>query len=100
MSKRCRLGILLLSMLSVLTGCFLEKPLLDPLDEDKGKIKVTYYGEESFYRDYGSYFNVKFPNVEVEIISTAEADTAADMEKLLDKHKPDVVLLSEHMFAD
>lgn len=98
LSKRWRLGILLLSMLSVLTGCFLETPILDPLDEDKGKIKVTYYGEESFYRDYGRYFNVKFPNIEVEIISTAEADTAADMEKLLDKHKPDVVLLSEHMF--
>ncbi|MEW9106906.1 ABC transporter substrate-binding protein, partial [Paenibacillus sp.] len=93
-SRRWKTSILLLGMMSVLTGCFGEKQVLEPLDEGKGKLKVTYYSEKSFYRDYGNYFNIKFPDIEVEVISTAETD----MEELLDKQKPDVVLLSEHMF--
>ncbi|MCY7483549.1 MULTISPECIES: extracellular solute-binding protein [Paenibacillus] len=93
-SRRWKTSILLLGMMSVLTGCFGEKQVLEPLDEGKGKLKVTYYSEKSFYSDYGNYFNIKFPDIEVEVISTAETD----MEELLDKQKPDVVLLSEHMF--
>ncbi|TVX89720.1 ABC transporter substrate-binding protein [Paenibacillus agilis] len=55
----------------LLSGCIKEKPLLDELSEDgSGTLRVMYYDEESFQRQYGNYFSVKYPNMDIEVVST------------------------------
>lgn len=97
-----RLSVLLLAAMLLVSGCLGDKPVLEPLEEGKGKIKVLYYDEESFYRQYGNYFNIKFPDIEFEIISMENLYSSGDyqegLKKLMEQQKPDVMLLSEDNF--
>ncbi|MBO9605752.1 MAG: extracellular solute-binding protein [Paenibacillaceae bacterium] len=66
---------------------------------DKATIKVAYMDAEAFNMQYGNLFKMKFPNVTVEVVSTRETmgqgvDPAEAMEELLDKEKPDLVMLT------
>ncbi|WP_258279922.1 hypothetical protein [Paenibacillus sp. SC116] len=57
-------------MLAACTGR--SKSELPPMPESgEGVIKVLYWNEEQFMKDYGSSFNVKYPDIEFEIVSTA-----------------------------
>lgn len=108
MWTKSKLVILLLTITSMLSGCLGEKSVLEQLEEGKGKIKVLYYSEESFYQQYGNYFNVKFPDIEFEVVSSEEMyanrkdgepfDYEAEMKKFLEKHKPDVLFLDDSSF--
>ncbi|WGU97513.1 extracellular solute-binding protein [Paenibacillus dendritiformis] len=108
MKKKWKVSILLLAVISLLGGCFGGKPALEELDsEGKGKIKVLYYDEGSFYSDYGNNFNVKYPNIEFEVINTGtiyqdmqENGTSYEEEylKFIEKHKPDVIMTSSDSF--
>lgn len=108
MKTKWKLVIFLLTITSMLSGCLGEKPVLEQLDEGKGKIKVLYYNEESFYQQYGNYFNVKFPDIEFEVVNSEDMyanrkdgepfDYEAEMKKFLDKHKPDVLFLNDTMY--
>ncbi|WCF09635.1 extracellular solute-binding protein [Paenibacillus thiaminolyticus] len=108
MRKKWKVAILLLAVISLLGGCFGGKPALEELDsEGKGKIKVLYYDEGSFYSDYGNNFNVKYPNIEFEVINTGtiyqdmqENGTSYEEEylKLVEKHKPDVIMTGSDSF--
>lgn len=80
------------------------KPVLDELGKDgKGTIKVVYYDEDNFYRQYGNYFNVKYPDIEFEIVSMQEmyrdlqdkenVDYEEERLKFLEKNKPDVLMI-------
>ncbi|MBN3525552.1 ABC transporter substrate-binding protein [Paenibacillus apiarius] len=109
MSRKWKIAVLMLTVLALISGCLGEKPVLEELGEDgKGKIKVLYYDESNFYREYGNYFNVKFPEIEFEVISTSEmyanqegpVDYKAEMKKFLDKHKPDVMFLDKEVFGE
>lgn len=97
-------GLLLLGVVVLLSGCFGSKPVLEELGEEgKGTIKILYYNEDDFYREYGNAFNVKFPNIEFDIVSTKELmakrisgedfDYRSELTKWVDLHKPDVLLL-------
>ncbi|MBG9791644.1 sugar ABC transporter substrate-binding protein [Paenibacillus dendritiformis] len=97
-------GLLLLGAVVLLSGCFGSKPVLEELGEEgKGTIKILYYNEDDFYREYGNAFNVKFPNIEFDIVSTKELmtkrrsgedfDYRSELAKWVDLHKPDVLLL-------
>ncbi|MFW5438215.1 ABC transporter substrate-binding protein [Paenibacillus apiarius] len=97
-------GLLLLGVVVLLSGCFGSKPVLEELGEEgKGTIKILYYNEDDFYREYGNAFNVKFPNIEFDIVSTKELmtkrisgedfDYRSELAKWVDLHKPDVLLL-------
>nr|WP_240464342.1 extracellular solute-binding protein [Paenibacillus apiarius] len=99
---------MLLTIMALLSGCFGGKSELEPLKEGKGKIKVVYQDEDAFYRDYGNFFKMKYPDIDIEVISQTElfanfgqgesVDFDEERRKLLDKYKPDVLLLDESMF--
>ncbi|MFL1674741.1 sugar ABC transporter substrate-binding protein, partial [Paenibacillus dendritiformis] len=104
MVKKWKIALLLTTVVAVLSGCFGEKPVLDELGKDgKGTIKVVYYDEDNFYRQYGNYFNVKYPDIEFEIVSMQEmyrdlqdkenVDYEEERLKFLEKHKPDVLMV-------
>ncbi|MGG4395007.1 extracellular solute-binding protein [Paenibacillus thiaminolyticus] len=104
MLKKWKIALLLTMVVALLGGCFGEKPVLDELGKDgKGTIKVVYYDEDNFYRQYGNYFNVKYPDIEFEIVSMQEmyrdlqdkenVDYEEERLKFLEKHKPDVLMV-------
>ncbi|MFW5436924.1 ABC transporter substrate-binding protein [Paenibacillus apiarius] len=109
MRKKWKVAILLLTVISLLGGCFAEKPVLEELDpEGKVKIKVMYHNEESFYRDYGNgfdaNFNEKYPNIEFEVISLIKMyrdieknGTSYEEEylKLIENNKPDILFATK-----
>ncbi len=102
--------ILLLAVISLLGGCFAEKPVFEELGpEGKGKMKVLYYDEDSFFKEFGNQFNLKYPNIELEVVSTAPIDremqangTTYEEEYLkhIEKNKPDVLIVSRHDLFD
>ncbi|UHA74545.1 ABC transporter substrate-binding protein [Paenibacillus sp. 481] len=106
-TNKWKISIVLLIAISMLAGCFGEKPAVEELGEDgAGKIKILAHNEEMFYQQYGNYFNVKYPNIEFEIVSTSDLysvdkgpdyDHEKEMKKLIDKHKPDVLTLGVDM---
>ncbi|MBG9794606.1 sugar ABC transporter substrate-binding protein [Paenibacillus dendritiformis] len=104
MLRKWKIALLLTMVVAMISGCFGEKPVLEELGKDgKGKIKVVYYSEEAFYSDYGNSFNVKYPEIEFEVVNQEEmyqemqknedADYREEMRKFLDKHKPDVLMI-------
>ncbi|MDU5145717.1 MAG: ABC transporter substrate-binding protein [Paenibacillus dendritiformis] len=104
MLRKWKVALLLTAVVAMISGCFGEKPVIDELGKDgKGKIKVVYYDEEGFYREYGNLFNVKYPDIEFEIVSMQEmyrelqdkenVDYEEERLKFLDKHKPDVLMV-------
>lgn len=90
-------------VVALLAACAKEKPVLDKLAEDgSGKLKVMYYDEENFYREYGSYFTIKYPNIEIEVVntnsmyqqeegSTEPVDPQKKLMELIDKEQPDII---------
>lgn len=61
--------IVLLMVMLLLSGCLAEKEVLPPLESRKGKIKILCSGDEKFFHlQYGSYFNIKYPDIELEVI--------------------------------
>lgn len=108
MASKWKIGVLLLTVVALMSGCLGEKPVLEQLEEGKGKIKVVSYNEESFYNDYGNYFNIKYPDIEFEVVSYQDLyanrqdgdpfDYDGEMEKFIEKNKPDVLLLNDKLF--
>ncbi|MDT8979142.1 extracellular solute-binding protein [Paenibacillus sp. chi10] len=108
MLKSGKTVIMLLTIMSLLSGCFRERSELAPLKDGKGKIRVVYQDEDRFYSDYGNFFKMMNPDIDIEVISEAELFDEAEKneafnlteekKKLLDKVKPDVLFLNESMF--
>ncbi|WP_430112457.1 ABC transporter substrate-binding protein [Paenibacillus sp. B1-33] len=108
MLKNGKTVIMLLTIMSLLSGCFGERSELAPLKDGKGKIRVVYQDEDRFYSDYGNFFKMMNPDIDIEVISEAELFDEAEKneafnltdekKKLLDKVKPDVLFLNESMF--
>ncbi|MGG0813468.1 extracellular solute-binding protein [Paenibacillus alvei] len=107
MHNRWKIAILMLTVISLISGCFGKKEVLEPLQPSK--IKVLYQDEDAFYRDYGKYFNMKYPQIEVEVIPqvqvlknlgkmiSAEA-WEAEVKKLLENSEADVYMLNDTTF--
>lgn len=74
MASKWKIGVLLLTVVALMSGCLGEKPVLEQLEEGKGKIKVVSYNEDYFYNEYGNYFNIKYPDIEFEVVSYQELD--------------------------
>ncbi|MFW5436923.1 ABC transporter substrate-binding protein [Paenibacillus apiarius] len=108
MRQKWKAAILLLTVISLLGGCFSEKPALEDLGpEGKGKITVLYYDEGNFYSDYGNNFNAKYPNIEFEVINTGQISEymqengttyAEEYLKFVEKHKPDIIMTGSDSF--
>ncbi|MEQ7054703.1 extracellular solute-binding protein, partial [Paenibacillaceae sp. P-4] len=107
MHHRWKVAILLLTIISLMSGCFGKKEALEPLQPSK--IKVLYQDEEAFYRDYGKYFHMKYPQIEVEVISEIQVlknlgktisaeDWDAEKKKLLENSGADVLRMYGETF--
>lgn len=97
---------LLLVMTIVLAACGSQgknNQAVGSMNRDEaGSLKVAYTNEESFYMQYGNAYIAMFPNVEVEVISTESIwnadDPAAELKKLVEEQKPDVISLTEDQY--
>lgn len=104
-----KMGIMLLIIMSLVSGCFGREADVETVNKVKGTIKVVYQDKEAFYRDYGQLFKLKQPDIDVEVVSKSELyskfgdpdfDFETESQKLLDKYKPDVLLLDETSFKE
>ncbi|EPY12069.1 ABC transporter substrate-binding protein [Paenibacillus alvei] len=104
MHNRWKIVILLLTIVSLMSGCFGKKEVLEPLQASK--IKVIYQDEEAFYHDYGKYFHMKYPQIEVEVIPETQVlqnlgktiraeDWDTEIKKLLENSGADVIKLGD-----
>jgi len=108
MKKKWKLGIALILIIPLLSGCYGEQQQNENLES--GKIKVMYHDEPSFYNDYGNLFKMKNPKIEFDVISMNNVlanreqngawDDHAELKKLIETYKPDVLLLNENLFED
>lgn len=105
--QKLRIVVLLVLAMSLIGGCFGKKEVLEPLQPSK--IKVVYQDEEAFYRDYGKYFHMKYPQIEVEVIPETQVlkklgkiinadDYFVEKKKLLESSGADVFLLDDYIF--
>lgn len=83
---------------SIAAGCGREKA------PDENQIKIMYYGtERQFFSEYGDYFAARFPELDVEVVSTGDIqpgiDTSKEYEKRMNAEKPDVVMLYSNSYA-
>ncbi|WP_268632586.1 extracellular solute-binding protein [Paenibacillus alvei] len=103
-----KLGIALILIIPLLGGCYGEQQQNENLESEK--IKVMYHDEPSFYNDYGNLFKMKNPKIEFDVISMNNVlanreqngawDDHAELKKLIETYKPDVLLLNENLFED
>ncbi|AFH60042.1 hypothetical protein B2K_04785 [Paenibacillus mucilaginosus K02] len=91
-----------LAGLLMLSGCTLGQGkegagALKPLGKDeKAVIKVMYYEKSSLFQQYGALFMAKYPNVDIEVVSTQsiygrDKDPVKAFEELVEAEKPDVL---------
>lgn len=92
------------ALLSSCTNSDRELQEVDPAIE--ATLKVMYYDEKQFYEMYGNFFSTKFPNVQLEVISTqplfylpSEQRDAAFYQLIEDKN-PDIILVDEDRLND
>ncbi|SDG08317.1 MULTISPECIES: ABC transporter substrate-binding protein [unclassified Paenibacillus] len=104
-----KMGIMLLIIMLLVSGCFGRESEVETFNKVKGTIRVVYQDKEAFYRDYGQLFKLKQPDIDVEVVSKSELyskfgdpefDFEKESQKLLDKYKPDVLLLDETSFKE
>lgn len=109
MRKNWRIAVLLLLVMSLIGGCIGKKEVLEPIKPSK--IKLVYQDEDAFYRDYGKYFHMKYPQIEVEVIPQVQVlknlgkmiradEYEAEVKKLLEEADADVYMLDSRMFKE
>lgn len=97
--------LVLMSMLIVVSACSgagKKNQVLPELEEDeKATIKVTYWNEESFFREFGNLFLMQYPNIDIEVVSTnniygPDKDPVEAMKQFFETEQPDVLMLSSY----
>ncbi|RRJ67383.1 extracellular solute-binding protein [Paenibacillus oralis] len=75
--------------------------------EQVSSLKVMFWDENYFYREYGDLFAMKYPNIEVEIVTTDQIYQDNDKEDFdrekafadfIEKEQPDVLLLDTDQY--
>jgi multiple sugar transport system substrate-binding protein len=82
--------------------------VLEPIDQEKEiTLKVAYFHENTFMMRYGKAYTIRYPNVEVKVVSMGDNGwngiIEGDKEKMiefLDKEKPDVIHLSPELYGE
>ncbi|MGZ9585097.1 ABC transporter substrate-binding protein [Paenibacillus marinisediminis] len=55
----------------MLSGCTVGNPLSEPSsDQESSKLRVMYPDKDQFYLEYGGYFAMEHPEIEIEVIET------------------------------
>ncbi|MBP1907180.1 multiple sugar transport system substrate-binding protein [Paenibacillus turicensis] len=92
--------VMILTSILLIAGC--TSPAQNK-NEEKRTVKIMSWDESSFYRQYGDLFSMKYPNTEVEIISTSKLYQSIENEdynydealtKFIEEEQPDVLLLN------
>jgi len=97
--------ILCVLMVAVISGCSLTSKEADQAlakldDKKETTIRVMYYDEQYFMQRFGNLFMAKYPNINIEVVSTRnmynmpDADPKTMFAKFIEMEKPDVVLLN------
>ncbi|MBU5441638.1 extracellular solute-binding protein [Paenibacillus sp. MSJ-34] len=78
-----------------------------PVEEAQSTLKVLYFNESAFYQQYGDLFSMENKNVELEVVSTQGLNNNLEdktyeeaFNELVEKEKPDVLLLDPGTFAE
>ncbi|WP_147433542.1 ABC transporter substrate-binding protein [Paenibacillus ginsengarvi] len=90
----------------MLAGCGVggnaEAKLKELGKDEQATIKVmSMYDERMFYQQFGALFSAKYPNIDVQVVSTQGAikftpdtDYNKEITKFIDEQKPDVLILT------
>lgn len=90
MKKSCYIVLL---GFTLLTGCFSGTTERDT-NSISGNIKVmTWLDETYFNQQYGSFFQSKYPNMQVEVFSARELETAEQFDQMYEEVEPDLLVL-------
>lgn len=99
--------VLMLTCVLLVAGC--TSPSGQNKSEEKQSLKIMYFDETYFYQQYGDLFSMKYPNIDVEIVSTTNIsndsvegepyDYQKAFVKYIDKEQPDVVLINPNYIS-
>jgi multiple sugar transport system substrate-binding protein len=99
--KRLHKIVLVLTCILLVAGCT-SLPDQNKAGE-KRTVRIMVYDESYFYQEYGDLFNLKFPNTQIEIVSSSKLYDRSDkgekydfneaLCKFLQEEQPDVLLL-------
>ncbi|MDF2927335.1 MAG: extracellular solute-binding protein [Paenibacillaceae bacterium] len=72
-------------------------------EEDQATITVMYYDESAFFTEYGNLFYSKYPNIDIEVLSTQGIykpgeDYLTQYRKFVSEKQPDVIMSSTGVF--
>lgn len=87
----------ILMLCILLTGCTLGG---STKEKQTKHLRVMYYSENFFYRDYGDMFQTKYPT-EIEVIETQDLNLGSGKDALklaIDETKPDILLLNPEQY--
>ncbi|MDF2670650.1 MAG: extracellular solute-binding protein [Paenibacillus sp.] len=89
-----KLAVIMIVFVCLLTACSPSAPGQD----ERQVLRILYGNQESFLYQYGNYFAVKFPELDVEIVSTENVfkpgnNYMEEYEKLIKEEKPDLVII-------
>ena len=99
------LSLVLVTAFIATSGCSWAgktNQVLPELGENaKATIKVTYWDEGSFFRDFGNLFLMQYPNIDVEVVSTnsiysPDKDPVEAMKEFIETEQPDVLMLGSY----
>lgn len=98
---------LLLTITIVVSGCSFSNPKGD-VHKEETTLKVLYYSADSFQFEYGMLLAALYPDIEFHVIGTntlyadhdseEEFDYDAALSNLIEKEKPDIMLLKTEEF--
>ncbi|GGG73680.1 ABC transporter substrate-binding protein [Paenibacillus radicis (ex Gao et al. 2016)] len=91
--------ILAVALLILFTGCAAKEP--DISFDSSIELKVLYSDKRSFYKDYGNYINMEFPNIAFKVISiaplyTSDRPLVETLPELVAKETPDLLFLNAY----
>ncbi|RKN77112.1 hypothetical protein [Paenibacillus ginsengarvi] len=66
--------------------------------QEKAAIKVLYPNKNTFFNNYGNYFNSKFPNVEFDVVPTQSIVSTQEIRQLIETENPDVLFLPTEQY--
>ncbi|MBH5319991.1 extracellular solute-binding protein [Paenibacillus sp. GSMTC-2017] len=87
---------------SLLTGCSFGGDK-EGKAKEQSTLKVMYYDESSFFREYGMLFSAIYPEVDIQVVETSslyrsgnegeEVDREKLQQEFIEKEKPDLLML-------
>lgn len=105
MKRWMKVGVVAVAAATLVAGCTgggsgAKESLKAMKKDEKATIKVMFYDERSFYSQYGSLFLAKYPNIDIEVVSTESIkyEPNKDMNKayeaFIEEQQPDVIMMS------